>query len=137
MKVLVATDGSEHSMRAVVRGLELAERESAEVTIISVAYYVREDLDEMPMGIQEKLEAEAKGALDKAKAVFDAKGIPVATLLETGFVPANNIVERARKGGFDLILLGSTGTTALKNVVIGSTAAKVSAHAPCSVGVIR
>ena len=137
MKVLVATDGSEHSMKAVMRALELAERESAEVAIISVAYHATEDLDEMPMGIQERLEAEAKGALAKARAIFDAKGIPVTTLLESGFVPANNIVERARKDGFDLILLGSTGTSALKNVVIGSTAAKVSAHAPCSVGVIR
>jgi len=137
MKVLVATDGSEHSMKAVMRALELAELEGAEVGLISVAYYVREDLDEMPLGIQERLETEAKASLDKAKAIFDGKGIAVEAFLEAGFVPANNIVERARKGGYDLILLGSTGTSALKNVVIGSTAAKVSAHAPCSVGVIR
>lgn len=137
MKVLVATDGSEHSMKAVMRALELAELEGAQVALMSVAYYAREDLDEMPPGIQERLEAEASGALQKAKAVFDARGIAVETFLETGFVPANNIVARARKGGYDLILLGSTGVSSLKDVVIGSTAAKVSAHAPCSVGVIR
>lgn len=137
MKVLVATDGSEHSMKAVMRALELAEVEGAKVGLISVAYYAREDLDEMPLGIQEKLEAEARSSLEKAKAVFDGKGIAVETFLEAGYVPANSIVEKARKGGYDLILLGSTGTSALKNVVIGSTAAKVSAHAPCSVGVIR
>jgi nucleotide-binding universal stress UspA family protein len=137
MKVLVATDGSEHSMKAVMRALELAELEGAKVGLISVAYYATEDLDEMPLGIQERLEAEARASLEKAKAVFDGKGIAVETFLEAGYVPANNIVEKARKGGYDLILLGSTGTSALKNVVIGSTAAKVSAHAPCSVGVIR
>ena len=41
MKVLVATDGSEHSMKAVQRGLELAEKQGAQVTLMSVAYYVR------------------------------------------------------------------------------------------------
>ena len=41
MKVLVATDGSEHSMKAVQRGLELAETQGAQVTLMSVAYYIR------------------------------------------------------------------------------------------------
>jgi nucleotide-binding universal stress UspA family protein len=137
MKVLVATDGSEHSMKAVMRGLELAELEGAEITLMSVAYYSREDMDEMPPGIQERLESEAKGALDKAKALFDAKGIAVATILEAGYVPANNIVTRAREGGFNMVLLGGAGMSRLKGTLIGSTAAKVSAYAPCSVGVIR
>ncbi len=44
MKVLVATDGSEHSMKAVQRGLELAEQ-GAEVTLMSVAYYAKDGFD--------------------------------------------------------------------------------------------
>lgn len=39
MKVLTATDGSEHSMKAVRRALELAEKEGAEITLMSVAYF--------------------------------------------------------------------------------------------------
>ena len=41
MKVLVATDGSEHSMKAVKRALEMAEREGAQVTLMAVALYSR------------------------------------------------------------------------------------------------
>ena len=77
MKVLVATDGSEHSMKAVARGLELAEKQGALVTLMSVAYYVADYLEEMPPNIREKLGDEAKGALKKAKALFDAKNLPV------------------------------------------------------------
>ncbi|MDI6775802.1 MAG: universal stress protein [Syntrophales bacterium] len=137
MKVLAATDGSEHAMKAVGRALELAEKEKAEITLMSVAYFGKGDFDDMPPRIQEKLEKQARDALERAKVIFDEKGIKVETILETGVVPANNIIKRAKEDGFDLILLGSTGLTGLERVLIGSTAAKVVAHAPCSVSVIR
>lgn len=137
MKVLVATDGSRQSMKAVERGLELAEKQGAQVTLISVAYYDRGDFDEMPPFVQDKLEAEAQQALKKAKAVFDAKNIPVETVLATALVPANLIIRKAQEGGFDRIILGSTGMNALEKILMGSTAAKVVAHAPCEVTVVR
>jgi nucleotide-binding universal stress UspA family protein len=137
MKVLVATDGSEHSVKAVQRGLELAEKQGAQVTLMSVAYYVRGDFDTMPMNIQDKLEDEARQALKKAKALFDAKNQPVETVLEAGLVPANLIINKAQEGKFDRIIVGSTGMSALERVLMGSTAAKVVAHAPCEVTVVR
>ena len=137
MKVLVATDGSEHSMKAVQRALELAETQGAQVTLMSVAYYIRGDFDTMPMNIQDKLEDEAREALKKAKAVFDAKNIPVETVMEAGLVPANLIIAKAQDGKFDRIIMGSTGRNPLDKVLMGSVAAKVVGHAPCEVTVIR
>ena len=137
MKVLVATDGSEHSMKAVQRGLELAEKQGAQVTLMSVAYYVQGNLDGMPPNIQDKLEDEARSALKKSKALFDAKNIPVETVLEAGLVPANLIIRKAQDGKFDRIVIGSTGQNALERILMGSTAAKVVAHAPCEVTVVR
>jgi nucleotide-binding universal stress UspA family protein len=137
MKVLVPTDGSEHSMKAVQQALELAEKQGAQVTLMSVAYYVADYLEEMPPNIREKLEDEAKGALKKAKALFEAKNLPVETVLETGLVPANLIIQKAQEGKFDRIVIGSTGQNALDKIVMGSTATKVVAHAPCEVTVVR
>ncbi|MBU4231319.1 MAG: universal stress protein [Desulfobacterales bacterium] len=137
MKVLVATDGSEHSMKAVQRALDLAEKEGAQVTLMSVAYYVQGNFDSMPMNIQEKLEDEARAALKKGKALFDAKNLPVETVLEAGLVPANLIIRKAQDGKFDRIVIGSTGQNALERILMGSTAAKVVAHAPCEVTVVR
>ena len=136
MKVLVATDGSEHSMKAVKRGLALAEKEGANVTLLSVVYFAKEILDEVPLDIQERLSSEAENAIDKAKALFDKKGVKVTTLIETGVVPANNIIRKAEEGKFDMILVGHRGQTGLWSIM-GSTAAKVAAHAPCSVTVVR
>lgn len=137
MRILVATDGSEPAMKAVQRALEMAQTQGAQVTIMSVAFYSQDDFDDMPPRIQEKLQAEAKAALEKAKAVFDAQGIPVETVLEAGLVPANNLIRRAEEGGFDRIILGSSGLTGLKRMLMGSTAAKVVAQAPCEVLVVR
>jgi len=137
MKVLVPTDGSEHSMKAVQRGLELAEKQGAQVTLMSVAYYVPDYLEEMPPNIRQKLEDEARAALKKGKALFDAKNLPVETVLEAGLVPANLIIAKAQDGKFDRIVIGSTGQNALERIVMGSTAAKVVAHAPCEVTVVR
>ena len=137
MKVLVATDGSEHSMKAVQRGLELAEKQGAQVTLMSVAYYVADYLEGMPPNIQDKLEDEARAALKKAKALFDAKNLPVETVMEAGLVPANLIIAKAQDDKFDRIVIGSTGQNALEKILMGSTAAKVVAHAPCEVTVVR
>ena len=137
MKVLVATDGSEHSMKAVQRGLELAETQGAQVTLMSVAYYVQGYLSGMPPNTQEKLEDEARAALKKGKAVFDAKNLPVETVMEAGLVPAHLIIAKAQDGKFDRIVIGSTGQNALERILMGSTAAKVVAHAPCEVTVVR
>jgi nucleotide-binding universal stress UspA family protein len=137
MKVLVATDGSDYSMKAVQRALELAETRGADVTIMTVAYYAKDIMDEMPLNIQEKLEAEAKALLNKAKAVFDQKGVKVATTIKTGLVPANLIIRAAEEGKFDRIIIGSSGIHGLGRILMGSTAAKVVAQAPCEVTVVR
>lgn len=137
MKVLVATDGSENSLKAVKRALELAEKEGAKVTLMSVGYYFGDGFDDLAPNIQEKLEDQAKDAMKKAKAIFDKKGIAVETVVEMGIVPANNIIRKSKEGKFDRIIMGSTGLTGLSRALMGSTASKVVQYAPCSVSIIR
>ena len=136
MKVLIPIDDSEHSRRALERGLELAEKQGAQITIMTVVPAAGSILDEM-RNIQDKLNAEYQGWLDKAKVAFEAKGIQVTTILEEGMVPANNIIRRAEDDKFDRIIMGATGMSALARILMGSTAAKVVAHAPCEVTIVR
>ena len=137
MKVLVPIDGSEHSRKAVARALELAEKQGAEVTLMTVVPVASDFMDESLVNIQDKLRAENQKWLDTAKAEFEAKGIKVDTILEKGIVPANNIIRLAEENKFDRIVMGSTGRTGLAKVLMGSTAAKVVAHAPCEVTIVR
>jgi|UniRef100_A0A7C3WU65 nucleotide-binding universal stress UspA family protein len=137
MKVLVPTDGSEQAMKAVQKALELAEKSGAEVTLMTVAPFAPDILDEMTPRTQERLEAEAAAILNQAKELFEKKGLKVNTVLEAGLVPANNILRLAEEGKFDCIIMGSTGRTGLARILMGSTAAKVVAHAPCEVTIVR
>lgn len=137
MKVLVPVDGSQASLDAARRAAEMAEKEGAQVTLMTVAYFIQDILAEMPPNIQDKLEAEGKKILEQAKGIFTSKNLPVETVLEVGTVPANNILRRAREGNFDRIIMGATGKTGLDQVFLGSTAAKVVAQAPCEVMVVR
>lgn len=111
-------------MKAVARVLELAEKQGAQVTLISVAYFGADYLEEVPPNLREKPEDEARSALNKAKKVFDAKGVKAETVLAPGLVPANIIVNRAQEGKFDRIILGSAGLNILDQLLMGSTAAK-------------
>ncbi len=136
MKVLVPIDDSDHSKKALANALELAEKHNALVTIMTVAPEVGSFLDEM-RNVQDKLNVEYQGWLDKAQQMFESKGIKVNTILEVGQVPANNIVRRAEDDNFDRIIIGATGRSGLARVLMGSTAAKVAANAPCEVTIIR
>ncbi|HDQ39630.1 MAG TPA: universal stress protein [Desulfonatronum sp.] len=136
MKVLLATDGSDQSMKAVQWTVDNL-GDKAKVTLFAVAPFAQDLLAEMPPNIQQKLENEAKSSLDKAKAAFDAKNVAVETALAVGMVPANNIIDKAQDGGFDMIVMGSTGIGGLKRAMMGSTASKVVSQTPCSVTIIR
>lgn len=135
MKVLVPIDGSEGSMAAARRALEIAEKVGAEITLMRVVRLG--DFDDMPPNIREKMVRDAKESLETAKTMFDAKNIKVDLALEEGLVPANNIIRKAEEEKFDRIVIGSTGAVGLAKIFIGSTAAKVVAHAPCEVTVVR
>lgn len=137
MKVLVPTDGSEPAKKAVRRALELAETQGAEVTLMAVTPFAKETLEDMPPNIQEKLDRDFSRILAEAKAVFEEKNLKVNTVFEIGTVPANNILRLAEEGKFDRIIMGSTGKSGLAKIIMGSTAAKVVAHAPCEVTIVR
>lgn len=136
MKVLLAVDGSDQSMKAVHWTLETL-GEKARITLFGVIVFAQDLLREMPPNIQDKLRTENEAALNRAKEVFDAGGVAVEMILETGISPANSIIEKAQDGDFDLIVLGSHGIGGLKRTLMGSTASKVAAHAPCSITIIR
>ena len=71
----------------------------------------------------------AHAALIRAKVAFTEQ-LVVAE-------PAEAIAQHARKGRFDLIVMGSHGQGALKGLLLGSVAAKVIARGETPVTVVR
>jgi nucleotide-binding universal stress UspA family protein len=122
-KILIATDGSEYSKKAITEGLSIAKRCGSEVKAISVAHK----------------EGDLGEAEENVKAVVDMgknEGISVESLVVTG-TPYESIVSVAREKNVDLIVVGTHGRTGLKRLIMGSVAERVIATADCTIMVIK
>jgi nucleotide-binding universal stress UspA family protein len=130
MKILLAVDGSKHSLRAVDCLIAHADwyRQKPVVELVTVHLPV----PKLPgMGlvvgknqIQRYYEEEGEAALAAAKKKLGKAGIEYQARVLVGPV-AETIVQHASKLGCDLIFIGTHGRTAAGNMVIGSVATKV------------
>ena len=129
MKLLVATDGSKNSLRAVKYASQLLERMSqpGSITLISVhddvalrharRFVGKQAVEDYLRELSEQDLADARKLLDKAGVTHDM-------IIRTGHV-ASEIADAAERGKFDLLVLGSKGRSALKDLLIGSIAKRV------------
>lgn len=75
---------------------------------------------------------EAERRLEETRERLLREGLVVETVAREGD-PAEVIDDEAGKRGVDLIAMGTHGGSALRHLLIGSTAARVIQHAPCPV----
>ena len=143
--ILVPTDGSELSGKAVKAAVELAAAVGAKVTGFFAAPaatpVIYDDL--LPVGYvtPDQHEALIKAASRKNLAVIEeaarAAGVPVDVVSATSEYPAESIIETARDRGCDLIFMASHGRRGLKAVLLGSETHKVLVHSKIPVLVYR
>ena len=130
MKILMAVDGSKHSLAAVNCLIEHADwyREKPHVELVTVHAPVpklpRMNLVVGKNQIQKYYEEEGKAALAATKKKLGAAGIKHLAHILVGQV-AESIVQHAAKARCDLIFIGTHGRTAAANLLLGSTATKV------------
>jgi nucleotide-binding universal stress UspA family protein len=136
-KILIATDGSDYTKGAVSYGLWLAKTLGAEVTalyVIDQTSFVSFPMDSSIVSVYSLLENEGKKAVEDVKAEGEAKGVKVTPMVLEGS-PTRKIVEAA--AGFDLVVMGTLGRSALSKLFMGSVAERVTRYAPCPVLVVR
>ena len=136
--VLLAVDGSEHSMRAAKEAGDLARAMKSEIVRIVVAYdnippYLGEP--NLQQAINARLK-EANGILEKAQdAVGKIPGEVHTELIEGSAAEA--IIKIAKTRGSTVIVMGSRGLSTIAELVLGSTSNKVVSHASCPVLIVR
>jgi nucleotide-binding universal stress UspA family protein len=134
VKILVAYDGSEHSRRA----LEWAARldGDAAVSIISVAPTLEASAS-VPEAIDPRSDVDVhRRELNEAATVLEESGVKAEMMLKVGH-PAEEIIDAAVEGEFDLIIIGIHGMSAMRRFLIGSVADRVVRHALVPVLVAR
>jgi nucleotide-binding universal stress UspA family protein len=143
--ILIPTDGSELSGKAVKAAVELAAAVGAKVTGFFAAPaatpVIYDDL--LPVGYvtPDQHEALIKVASRKNLAVIEeaarAAGVPVDVVSVTSEYPAESIIATARDRGCDLIFMASHGRRGLRAVLLGSETHKVLVHSQIPVLVYR
>ena len=122
-KVLIATDGSDHSMAAASEALGIAKRCGSNIIAVSVAH---SDIE------LEKAKADVFRVVEMAQ----KDGIPVETLTPVG-KSYEVIVETAGGRAVDLIVMGTYGETGFRRLLMGSTTEKVIGRTACAVLVVK
>ncbi len=137
-RILLAYDGSEGANKALEAAIGLAKLHQGKIWALAV----EENLPHISATVGEFQEAKDQDnhkfrkLLEAARAQAEKAGIELKSLLRAGH-PAKTIVEVAKEGEFDVILVGHTGLSQVWAAFLGTTAEKVSRHAPCSVLIVR
>ena len=141
--ILIPTDGSDLSRKAVLYGVQLAKLSNAKVTTITVrAPYAVTSMDVIAVvGSQEQYETEARQyaerALTQAEMAAQAAGVPIETLQEVHDQPFRAIIDSALANKCDLIVMASHGRRGVSALLLGSETAKVLTHSTIPVLVYR
>ncbi|MGB9741460.1 MAG: universal stress protein [Candidatus Bathyarchaeia archaeon] len=144
-KILVAIDGSEHADKALDFALDMAEKYSATITLVNVfqvptvgylgepfAYpaLLAEFTNELK-GIHEQILSKALKKSEELK-----PNLKISTVLKEGR-PSDKIVETAKEGNFDLIVMGHRGLGKVKEFFLGSVSDRVADEAHCPVLIVK
>lgn len=140
-KILVPTDFSESSQRALNAACELAQRFDAELCLIHVYPPLMSAYPEGHLAINDNAHAELVKYLERSlegvqKEAEARLGRKVSREILAGR-DFEEIVRFARDEGTDLIVIGSHGKGALSRFFLGSVTERVLRKAPCNVFVVR
>lgn len=139
MKILMGFDPFGDSKKVLEEAVRQAKNQNAALTILAVAETFQDTAQayEGLAGASEVLFAQVRRNADEVKLAAIRLGITPTVLVEAGPSPAQNILDWAEEEGVDLIVLGHREKKGLDRFLLGSVAAKVIAHAQCSVLVVR
>jgi nucleotide-binding universal stress UspA family protein len=140
-KILVALDFEQQSDKAIRTAVALARDTATSVTLAHVydasgsaqgCAYVKYTPEE-----GSRVAADLRQRLDSLKTFVQQGGVQnVGTCLIDGKA-APAIVQAAREGDYDLIIMGTHGRTGLRLKLLGSVAQAVLSEAPCAVLTVR
>ena len=143
--IVVTLDGSDNSNDALVQAVDVAKTNNANLTLVSIvnetSYYymgstVTVGTTPLPTDMKTVQRNAAQKTLDAAEAYCRSQGVSVKTQIEEG-IPKRVIVDSyTREKGYDLLVIGKSGTDAVSRVLLGSTTAYVVRNADTTVMVV-
>jgi nucleotide-binding universal stress UspA family protein len=143
--LLVATDGSSLSDKAVTHAIDLAKAIGARLTVFYASPDYRMPIYAEGLIFEQGTKREyAAAAKEEARAIVErvakkaaAAGVECATALAIAEAPWEAILAAAEKEKCDAIVMASHGRRGLSALLLGSETAKVLTHSKLPVLVVR
>lgn len=140
-RILVAYDGSPHADRALSEAADLARVNEGELTVLSVVPKLASwiiagpvpppvDLDQLQGEIEEAYRKDLQEAVNGL-----SDELPVTSKLVRGH-PGPEIVDQARVGNQDLVVVGSRGRSEVESLFLGSVSQYISHASPVPVLIV-
>lgn len=137
MKILLAVDGSDHSIRAAKEAVNIAGANSdAQITIVYVADHANAKNDVLHSGSSAELDLQRRKKLQPVEEAIASNNIKYRVEILHG-TPGPTIVEYANKENYDILVIGSRGLNSLQEMVLGSVSHKVVKRANCPVLIVK
>jgi len=144
-RILVATDGSKLSQKAVEHALSLADLTGAEVVALKVVPRYPQTYFEGGVAlaasevarIEKQWQTEAMDAVNAVKAAGQLLEVKVKPVTAKGDLIAEAIIATAKKQKCDLIVMASHGRRGIKRLLLGSETQQVLTHSHTPVLVLR
>jgi nucleotide-binding universal stress UspA family protein len=141
-RIVVPTDGTEITAKAVQAAIELAKLSGGELFAISVKEpFPYSAISEMqPVPPQEFYDAQERIATERVKAAVDgaaAAGVKCQGFTVEALHPWEAILDHAATHGCDLIVMASHGRRGVAALLLGSETQRVLLHSKLPVLVVR
>lgn len=147
MKILVATDGTEHSREALNAVLSFNLSNGDEIKLISVVDMAIPPTVDLYGGFlpatnefETAVRSNSEKIVEEARQYLEVRILNAKIIISTASLsgsPDSRIVETAEAMNADLIIVGSHGYNRWERLLLGSVSDSVVHHAPCSVLVVR
>ena len=144
-RILLATDGSQLSGKAVQTAMELTQIFSADLVVVKVVpHYIQtyfegsfaiNDVD--VKNIESQWETAAQKTLDEVQALALAQGLHIHTRVVKSDDIAQGLIDTAKQLNSELIVMASHGRKGIKRLLLGSETTSVLTHATIPVLVLR
>jgi len=137
--IVIATDGSENSDKAISYGIEIAKMSGATVHalyVVDTSSFSSIPMDAGWEAMYEILKNEGNKAISYVKETGEATGVEVKEILGEGH-PSNEIIDFAENNNVDLIVMGTHGKSGIDRFLLGSVAEKVVRNSKIPVMVVR
>ena len=144
-RILVATDGSTLSKKAVRSGIDMAAATGAELVVLHVVprYPMSYIEGALTISADEVAQTEkhwhelGQAIVDRVQEAASSEGVKAKSVVDHSDMIAESILKAAKKHKCDLIVMASHGRKGIKRILLGSETQHVLTHSDLPVLVLR